>query len=850
VLLLLAACPGQPAPGPVPPLSAGPRACAQVRCAEGTCNDTASGVPFCMAALQDPSGRPTQPTHVGLPEQVPPLFTGGVVEGVLPEGSGTGVVVRSFEARAGHWYHFALRCSSQPLCTALFLDATGRIVLGARVQDPDSPFQAPSGLPLMKAEAAGRHLVMLLVEPTPRGNTYTGRLEDWGADDHGDTPASASPVSAPPGGEASFRGLLDPSEDVDAFAVPALGRGEALRVRCEGGEGHPAPGVRLRGPDGALLDPLVPEPGGGLHLTREAGTHTVAVRVLRQEGVRDAPYRCALRRVAPDVDEAWGTAAALEVPGEVEGWTSDAADVDAYRARLQAGLYYVLGCSASGTACTGTVRSASGAPLGSFSDLAPLTLKRLAPEEVLLAVRTDRPAAFRLSATVGGVDDHGDTAASATPLPASAPGVRAQFERPADVDVLALTATAAGQVLRLACTSAFPFSSSAPLGVSLQDAQGAVVDADSAGYGESAVRVAVEAPAPGRYTAALSVESPAGRTDWTRHAVDCHLEVLAGDDAPDAADAADAPDAGPPVPLPARAAGLLEWRGDVDALAFHAPAGALVRAASTAPHRLRVRDASGGVVPQSLEPAALGFKAPAAGTYVLEVSAQEAWTPQTERYEVALEDLGPDDHGDTPETASPLAPDSPEAGQAQGPADVDLFAAPLAVQGIYLLSLTPGDGASVALSASAASGSLDAAPQPRGPDGAERLRVDPHADGDVRVAVVGTGRYTLRLEQVGTDDVPDADAQAAALTAGVERAGVLESRTDTDVFRLALEPGRVYQRTLVSGRPLRVDLRADTFLTFHSATSFSASAPGTAFLRVLHATPPDAPPTAYRLRVD
>ncbi|MCP3140045.1 hypothetical protein [Pyxidicoccus xibeiensis] len=503
--------------------------------------------------------------------------------------------------------------------------------------------------------------------------TWSLRLERAGADDHGDTPATATPVTVP----GELTGTLDFAADVDVFSFPATA-GRIYRIHCpQVGSSGSEPSILVyegaRQPQGSRVRVQ--------HEVETSGTLAVAV------SGGNAAYRCTVEDVGTDdhADSAVG-ANELAAPAVGTGALETFQDVDAFTFRPTPGRIYRFACSQ--IHCGVRVRGPEGQVLAEkqpgFS--APTALSWEAADATLVSMEvffSSMLGTYTYALEDVGTDDHGDTSAAATPLGVGTVG--ASFESFRDVDVFSFSATA-GRVYRVRCSS----STSPWCEVKVKDPTGHDVPAFH------------EALVGGRYVIEVSTSSMETGT-YT-----LHLEDLGPDDHADTATGA--------TPLPEGSIGVggyLETFTDVDvfSLSVTAPRAYRIVCKPTGPSpvgcMLRVRDARGVLVVSSGSSSEwVSFEAPATGTLTVEVSS--ASSQYTGTYTVTLEDLGLDDAGNTPATAAPLPLSQRVERRFETRSDVDVFALQLS--------------------------------------GGQRYRVELHATATLQLAVLTAGGAVLPLD--------------------------------------------------------------------------------------------------------
>lgn len=166
-------------------------------------------------------------------------------------------------------------------------------------------------------------------------------------------------------------------------------------------------------------------------------------------------------------------------------------------------------------------------------------------------------------------------------------------------------------------------------------------------------------------------------------------------------------------------------------------------------------------------------------------------------YTYSLEDVGTDDHADTPTSATALPLGGSASGVVETPNDVDTFA--LQVQAGRLYRVTCSAGTQLKTCAVNVGGKNGLTV------GSNELGTRPGADFEAKssegyVAFVrgvedATGDYQVSLEDMGVDDHGDTAETASPLTLGVTVTGRMESQDDWDAFSVTLTLGTNYTLT-------------------------------------------------------
>ena len=187
-----------------------------------------------------------------------------------------------------------------------------------------------------------------------------------------------------------------------------------------------------------------------------------------------------------------------------------------------------------------------------------------------------------------------------------------------------------------------------------------------------------------------------------------------------------------------------------------------------------------------------------------------------------FEPAPPDDHGDTPDTATPLALDTAASGRIAPAGDVDHFVF-AADAGVFYRIDVIGDGLPDPLVAlSGPDGEWLAEDDDSGDGLAARLYWEAPAGGSYTLAVessaIGdarTGTYTLTVTAIDiSDDHGNAPASASAVALDAPLAAVIDYATDVDVFAFDAVAGTLYRIDVA------VDTLQDSVLTLSDAAGW------------------------------
>ncbi|MGV3621752.1 MAG: hypothetical protein ACO1OB_13085 [Archangium sp.] len=245
---------------------------------------------------------------------------------------------------------------------------------------------------------------------------------DEGPDDHGASVATATAVQV----NSAAVGTLGWANDIDMFTAPVR-EGSLYEVRVTGAQ---YPQVQVTRSNGAPVVPL-----GDAFAFRAAAAETVRVALRPFDSSRVGAYTLTVLDVgSDDHGDTLATATALGWPGTRSAKVQFAGDIDSFVLPVVAGNLYGV---AAGT-CERSVRTADGTLValtgGAFK--APVGVT-----QVELRVTSTNSITCTVETFDYGIDDHGDTAASATVLSGDG-GVSGALQSPGDVDVFAFDVAA------------------------------------------------------------------------------------------------------------------------------------------------------------------------------------------------------------------------------------------------------------------------------------------------------------------------------------------------------------------------------------------------------------------------
>lgn len=674
------------------------------------------------------------------------------------------VDVFSFQAEAGHIYVFT--CNPGGGATDCFVslsDGEGHVLA--------TDNNGGTGSIARECTQAGPWYFRLSSSTT---GSYTYQLEDLGPDDHGDDLASATPLTPSP---TSNSGRLELAGDVDVFSFNGT-RDTTYAFSCTSSAFTCA--LTLLDSNGVELLTHTASSAKVTYKVKVAGTFHVKVRgaadatgayVYKLENLGTDDHGNTLAEATPITPSDAATAALLEVNG----------DVDVFRFEAQAGHIYDFTCEAGGFDCNAELVNGSGTVLA--SDTTSATTARVRYEvgpagSYYFRVRQGGAAfgAYTWKLVDLGVDDFGDSQATATPVTPSNSTRSGSLELLGDQDWFSFTAEA-NRFYAFTCdTTAFDCN------LKLRDASGTLVREDIGS--SSSARVWPRSETTSTFYVNLLAASGSGGYTWK-------LVDLGLDDYGDWISSAT-----PVTPSPTASSGQMTTPEDTDVFAFSATVGRIYEftcASSTFSCNLTLQDGSGRTWATgsgtTTTPARVTFEPRSSATYYVRLTSIGG----AGGYTWKLADLGLDDHGDSRETATPVTPSTTaHTGKLETSGDVDWFSFSAQFGHIYEFSCEP-------------TGDFDCIIQLRGPTGTVLETMLPGSS-PVRIryeASVGThyvelysnsspGPYTWKLMDVGTDDRPNDITKATPISTDALYSGNLETGRDMDFFSVSLTSGASY----------------------------------------------------------
>ncbi|MFY1829088.1 hypothetical protein ACN47A_24430 [Myxococcus fulvus] len=361
-----------------------------------------------------------------------------------------------------------------------------------------------------------------------------------------------------------------------------------------------------------------------------------------------------------------------------------------------------------------------------------------------------------------GKDSHGDTPATATPLEVPSAPFPVALEFAEDSDFFTFR-TEPGRGFRFSCDS--------DVSVTLRDSAGAPVQGTE---GRTSV---------GRLSQEASTWYVRVYKGSRVFSTQCQLDDLGPDEHADGMPGAT------PLPLGVPVTARLQGSNDVDVFSFEATQGH-VYTVGDAPARERIiqlTDAAGTVLSETAW-GRIVHEAASTGRYFVFAHALKD-APWWSDFQVELKDLGPDDHGDTPETATRVEVGQSVEGLIHSSNDLDAIALQLDADGVYQVTCTPD----CSLRASAPGSTFPFRMHATSSKGVWKA----HLLASTLVTFIIDSRsapyaFTFRVERVGTDDHGDDAAHATPVTLPVSLEGVFELGSDLDELAVTLEEETTY----------------------------------------------------------
>lgn len=599
--------------------------------------------------------------------------------------------------------------------------------------------------------------------------SYTVAVEDLGLDDHSDDITNATPATQ----GVPVAGRLELPNDIDTFSFTATaGRIiQATAVKTTVGS-TAALHVSIRDSQGTSLGE-----GDGTVGVLISATGLYFAQVTRSGYGYGSTDLLAYSVTVTDqgIDDHAGTSAGatpLTVGTPISGSVQYASDVDAFAFTPVAGHVYEVSCTRSQGACSFLVKDPSGLVVASAGS-ATTTFLAATAGRWLVEVSAGNSYSSTLgpySLTVNdlGLEDHGSTTATATPLTlGTAIGGRIGF--PQDVDVFSFTAVQ-GEIY------AATLGPNGGARVEVRDAGNALV---ASSYNAT---VSFLAPTSATFYVFVSNYSVVSYSlVVTDRGLDDHSNTTTG---------------ATPLVMGTAQSGEIQYQNDLDFFSLAVIAGHYHQVTCTVTSgscSVSVLDANGNVLANGYSGGNLPFKPPTLTTTVfIRVSSSS----DSARYSLVATDLGADDYGDTRADATALVLDAPAtAGVLETSIDQDAFTVVAAAGEVVTLSCTTTSGTACGMVVTSPSGSSVAQPSAGAFVRTGFLSTGP---GAFLVQVRGNG-YAVGAYKLSATRGSDDFTVTTALTAGTPRSGNIDYVGDIDVFSIQLTSGTPVQVTLSSG---------------------------------------------------
>ncbi len=673
-----------------------------------------------------------------------------------------------------------------------------------------------------RAATAGDYYLRVSGGPTSVLGHFDFDLLDLGPDDHGEAPSEATLITS---STVLVPGQFELSGDVDFLSFDAQ-VGHIYSFLCNQPSSYYGCAVALTDKNGQLLM-TGNSSYSSLLLVEATQAGRMFVRLSQQYSYGQVPvgYQYRFEDLGLDDygdDQASATAVTVGTP--TAGRLETAMDLDVFSVVTQANRIYRLTCSSgSGSSCYPAVTNAAGVPVANQSSSNQVSWESTGGTYyVRIGSSYSQPGSYSFVVEDLGVDDYGDTITTATALTASSMVQGGTLEQPGDVDVFSFSAVAPN-VYRFTCAS----TTGSPCNLTLKNAFGAVLQ--GSGYsGTSAVSIEATTTATYYVEVGSTYGSSSGGYTFS-------LQNLGPDDFGD-----DRLTATPITAGGAGVAGTLETPTDVDTFSFTAVANHIYLVTCTASAgsscSTQVKNPLGTIVANGTGSGSgstvASFEAATGGAFVVEVLSGYNWSAGT--YALTLVDIGLDDHGDTPATATALTvPTAPTMASLEVFGDVDVFSFDAISGRIYAFTVaSSGYGVDLRLRNSAG---IIVTNVSSGNQLTHKAATTEKLYVEVVLSYGQVTTYTYALADQGLDDHGDTQATATALTLGVATSGKIEFAADADYFSISLSAGQ--QVTFAPGNSqvaFSVFTASSQPIGYESPypTPFVASSAGTYFIRV------------------
>jgi hypothetical protein len=566
----------------------------------------------------------------------------------------------TFTSQAGRGYQVTCSSTVSYVCAMAVRDSSGTL-LGSTTYGYGSPTT-------VSFTTSAATTVSIDVSGSASG-AYSLQVVDLGADDHGNTAATATAIQL----GVATSGSIQLTGDVDVFSLSATA-GSLYVARCATSVSYLC-AMTVRDVNGTTVASTSYGAATSVGFSAAtSGDFTVEVRA-QYSGYIGAYTVTVSSAGVDDFGDTTAAAGPITVGTNVNGNTQYAYDKDVMSFTATSNHLYVATCSTSVSyLCAMTIRNASGTSVATASYGTNTTATFLAAAGGTYTIEHN-PASTTTGAWVlrvadSGTDDFGDTVATAgTGTIGTTINGNTQFT--GDKDVIAFTTTP-DRLYRVNCSSTASYGCT----MIIRDAAQATVVSTSYATSQS---TGFKATSAGPYT--VEMRNYYGYTGtWTLTLTD-----VGADDHGDTAAAGTLLTVGA-----AATAGNVQVVGDKDVFVFNAVADTVYRfsCTSSASYVCSLIARTPALVTLSTSSygtnTVVAFKASTTGQHSVEVSGYSTYLGA---YSVMVNTLT-DDHGDTPGTGSTLVTGVTRTGNLDYTADVDYFAVSLTAGTTYTVTVT------------------------------------------------------------------------------------------------------------------------------------------------------------------
>lgn len=715
------------------------------------------------------------------------------------------VDVARLSVQAGHAYRFALGANTDAGIAIEVLDldaATLRKTLDSTIVANTTHLARPrmAGSYTLKAKSTNGEV-----------GDFSVSLNDLGVDDRGDVllDADAVQVSASP-----TTGNFERSDDADVFTF-AVVPNHTYRFTCV--QSTRGCVMSMRDAAGAVV---AQQPSQNSSTTTiaalpiMAGTWSVTVQPYTTGSSALGTYSYQLEDLGgDDYSNSYQTPFVLTLGSSTQGSLELTTDIDSFGFATTMGRIYRVVCNApSSQVCALTVRDATGATVATASNANPVQVRSSAGGQYTVDVGASVTGQYTITVTDIGLDDYGDTLASAVPLTLGTPSMGV-VNYSSDVDYFSF-ATTAGHAYQLTCGPSGSYCR-----MKVYDQNGTQV-ADSISQGVVGVLAATAT------TYRVGVQGLFSSTygDYSITVVD-----VGTDDHPNTSTGAMS------LTLGVNANGSVQYASDRDVFTFAGTAGHLYKAVSTSVQTvvvaLTITDAGGTAVATGTSystTTSVVFKVPSTQTYQVQVmgASQQSYG----QYQLVVTDEGLDDFGDSPALATPITLGMGMAGRIDYPNDLDVVSFAAQANHIYRVNCSSNSSYFCDLTVRNTAAATVASANNNTTTTAQFFAA---AAGTYTVELAASfssyGAYSFQVLDEGVDDNPNTAAGATVITPGTFN-GSFEYAGDRDVFRVAATAGSFYSVNMVTNSSSSVTIRDPSGVLVRQSTGsagFNASVSGT-----------------------